>query len=419
MKEKIDLEPYQYQDIYNTEDEPFLASKQGLLKHLLYFSVLMLALIIFLSFFIVIPREISLAIEIKGGGKEIIGQYPDDVYIIKKFIKSNERVLPGDKIMMIYSEKIVSFIGEIASLKSEIDFHRTQRQDRHQADVNLLNKQRESITKRLELLSEKISQHKRSLDKTNKIFKQQIDIQEKSYKRSVALNKKHLLSKEQLEKAHQQLISKRQESFTATDYLETKITDFQQEARQLNSRIVSIEKEIDQIEIVNSNNLVNLERRLDLIYNNIEINYGKNQIMGRELILLAPREGKISLVNDSELKIPSGEILWRLQVSDDEFYAYAETASKHIGVLSTDQVSILKLDSFPHYHYGTIKAKIDQLSNSPNSLGNYPITFNIIESNGFRGTLTKGMRGKASIKVEEKSIARHLTSSFYREVINN
>jgi len=163
MKEQDenDLKPHQYQDLYFEYDEPFVAYKAKKTKYLFYYGILLSLVLLILGFTIKIPREINLAFELKGGIQEAIGQYPDKVFILEKYVNIGDSIQAGMPIIAISSEKIIRYLEELVAIASD--------QVRFESSEYLLYK--EQMTSLQLQLNNAYNEQSRLLDRTKGLEK--------------------------------------------------------------------------------------------------------------------------------------------------------------------------------------------------------------------------------------------------------
>ena len=409
-----ELDPRQYEDIYHEYDEPFSSGEGSIMRRLLYFGITLLLIILLLSIVIKIPREINVEFELRGGSKEIVAQFPDEIYVKDQLVRTDQYVAAGDLIMTIYSERIVRFIEEITVLESDIAFHEEALKQGFNAEQTLLLEQKKHAQRSIHLLSQKVRTYSRQYDSLSLNMKEQAGLQKKDFERNRSLYRTGAISDRDLEQSEQELKALEQQLSGSLDILEARITNFQRARNEEIRTIARIDRQLDADRINQENELLDLKRRLELVYEKLALNYGKCEVNDRYLNLLSPEAGTITLASTNELAVPPNRILWRLQTEKEPFNAYAEGNSSQIGSLALRQPVVLKVESFPHYYYGTLKGQITQLSRSPNIDGSYPLSIQLGEYGKLAGKLTKGMQGTATVIVEEKTMLEYLLMSLLK-----
>ena len=203
---------------------------------------------------------------------------------------------------------------------------------------------------------------------------------------------------------------------TTREQYERDIASLQGKIQQARSDIIMTQQEIKQKKASITLEKAEIQQQLDLSKRKLELNFGSNQIEGDGLKLLSPKDGTITMLTNSESEVLPEQLVLRLQTDSVSYFAYAEASPSDVGLLDQGLPVVLKYATFPHYYYGSMKAKISSVSASPEASGNYPVRINITNYDKLGNKVKKGMTGTASVVVEEKPIFDYVFRIFLKKV---
>ncbi len=407
-------EPQQRLNIYEEEDVPFRDLSQSSVRHCLYIGIGIFTFALIASFVITVPREINLPFEFRGGLREVIYQYPEKTYLLQAHVNTGDAVAHGAPLVTITSEKIVSLIQAIDESRKELNLYKEFRRAANQKEIELMEIKKGGIEDRLQLAEKEAQLRARVAAEELRNLRQQVDSRRKQFQRNQSLHARAVLSDQALEQSQIALLEAEQL------YL---LTDREQyeEGMAIANRQVLLKNELALLEAQLENAVTNdklqaaqTRQQYDLALQRLHLNYGPSDIAANSLILKSPVDGTVSMRIENESEIAPQEYLLRLQAGAGEPYAYAKSPSASIGQVEKGGRAVLKYDAFPHYYYGTMTARVDTVSTSPSAQGDYPIRMTITELNRLEGKVINGMRGVASITVEEKPIIRYMLRSFLK-----
>ena len=127
----------------------------------------------------------------------------------------------------VYSEQIVKFIEEMATLESEIDFYHEKLTRSFEVEKLLLLEKKRGYESEARLLSKKILHHQDQYQTVKENLSDRIALQKKTHDRNIELHRGDVLSDSDLEQSLQSLKVLEQQQASETDFLETRITDYQ------------------------------------------------------------------------------------------------------------------------------------------------------------------------------------------------
>ncbi|WP_010181875.1 HlyD family efflux transporter periplasmic adaptor subunit [Aquimarina agarilytica] len=412
MTNENELEPHQYQDIYFEYDEPFLANNNNKNKKLFYYGLFMFILIIILGFTINIPKEVNLLFNLKGGIKESIGQYPDKVFILERHVEIGKNIEAGTPIVTITSEKIINFIEKLAVIESdEIKFNESELELYKKTSSYLKLKMKNAHTEK-----KKLQIHKNNIElrfKTEKsILEDQLEIVKKDFKRNQILFKKDVIAERDLDVKTNNLKKVQYEQLNSEQRYQTEMALINEQIANQKNLITELEGKINLDSLTRVDKHFLLKKRKTDIIKQLKFNYGSNIVSNKGLIISSSNNGIISYINTNETQISSGEFVWKLITNEQQYHIVCEANSFQIGELKKGLPVILKYDSFPFLYYGTMKGIINNISLSSKETGNYLVNIKIKDQKKLHNKVKKGMRGKATIIVEELPVFYYLLKNF-------
>lgn len=417
VKTKIDnMEAHQYQDIYKSDDVPFTDVSAGIVKHLIKYGIGLFVVLLALSFIIKIPREINLDFELKGGSNETIFQYPETIYIHTFYKQTNDAVNAGDTLAEIASHKIVGYIEEYETWNQQLNLYKTRKENANKQTLLLLEKQISGIIKEIEKTQFKKQLSESAMEKDLKNRTLQLDNTKSQHKRNESLHNSQVISDLEFESSLRQVQIAEQELISENENYLLLIANIDNDLLKLENRKNELSTELNKQKAIYDYDLASIKNEIELVRKKVELNYGPFLFSNNAIILLSPVDGTINLRTESEHEMQSGEILLRIQSDSMMYYAYAEAGAKDIGQIQQGTKAILKIKSFPHYYYGTLKAEVATISPSPMEDGLYPIKLTITDTGKLQSKITKGMSGTASFVIEEKPVINYVLRSFLKAV---
>ncbi|TQV82663.1 HlyD family efflux transporter periplasmic adaptor subunit [Exilibacterium tricleocarpae] len=400
--------------IYDEDDVPFQDLSQSTVKRCLYLGMGIVAIVITSAFVITVPREIQLPFEYRGGLREVIYQYPEKIYLLKAHIDTGETVSVGTPLATITSEKIVQLIQTIDESRRDLELYQTFQRPVNEKGIELLRIKRAGVENRLQLATKAAQRHQSITTKELQNLRQQAESRRRQYQRNQSLHTKSALSDQALEQSQISLLEAEQlHLLTDRDQHEETMANAKLQ-ESLKNELALLEAQLQNAIIEDKLQAAQTQQRYDLARQRLQRHYGPSKIAANSITLKSSVDGTVSMRIENESEIAPQEYLLRLQAGAGKPYAYAESPSSAIGLVKKGHRVVLRYDAFPHYYYGTMTAEIDTISSSPSAQGQYPIRLSIRELNRLEGKVINGMRGMASITVEEKPIMDYLLRAFLK-----
>lgn len=410
------LQPQQYEDIYKSDDVPFRDVSSGIVKHLVKFGIGLFAILLILSFVVKIPREVNLTFELKGGLNETIFQYPETIYIREFYREANDIVSMGDTLVDIYSHKIAGYIEEYQTWNQQLELYTSGKKPANEQTLLLLAKQINGIEKEIQKSENERKIAISAMKNETKNLELQYENAERQHQRNVQLHTQEVISDLDLETSLRDVQIAEQELISEKESYKLRIAEIDNNLQRLVNRKNELKIEIEKQKADFNYDLATIENRIELVTNKVALNYGPFIFLNNSILLTSPVNGKINLRTEIEHEVPPSEILLRIQTDSLSYYAYAEAGAKDVGQIKPGTNAVLKIKSFPHYYYGTLKAKVVSVSPSPAKDGSFPVKLEITESGKLGSRMTKGMTGTASFVIEEKPVINFVFRSFLKAV---
>jgi len=402
MKEQDenDLKPHQYQDLYFEYDEPFVAYKAKKTKYLFYYGILLSLVLLILGFTIKIPREINLAFELKGGIQEAIGQYPDKVFILEKYVNIGDSIQAGMPIIAISSEKIIRYLEELVAIASD--------QVRFESSEYLLYK--EQMTSLQLQLNNAYNEQSRLLDRTKGLEKRfnteqdvlndQLAIATYDLERNTKLLEKDVIAPRDLELKEDTFKQAQYQLLLAQQRFQAESISIEEQLANQHGIILELkqQKQLDSLVRIDQEAL--LKKREADIMAQLKLSFGNYSLRKDGLIINSNDTGNVSLITAAESQIEPGQIVWEIEGGRETFDVVSKATSEQIGSLKQQQKVILKYESFPYFYYGTMKGAIKHISTSTTVTGEYLVHTEIEDNGRLENKIIKGMQGEASVIVE-------------------
>lgn len=410
------MKPHQHEDIYKSDDVPFKDLSEGVIQHLVKYGIGLFIVLLILSIIIKIPREVNLDFELKGGLSESIFQYPETIYIQKFYKQTGESVLKGDTLVEITSHKIVGYIEEYETWNQQLVLFNSNKNKANTKTLNLLQKQISGINKDIEKAKAEKSLAESAMNKETTNLELQVQNTINQHKRNESLHANMVISDLEYESSQRKVQIAEQELISEKETYLFRIAEIASKLQKLLNQKSELEVELEKQAAIFDYDLASILNEMKLAKKKVELNYGPFEFTNNSILLISPKNGKINLRSENEHEVPAGDILLRIQTDSLNYYAYAEAGAKDIGHINSATKAVLKLKSFPHYYYGTLKAEVISISPSPTEGGLFPIQLKITETGKLESKITKGMTGTASFVIEEKPIIDFILRSFLKVV---
>lgn len=400
-----DLEDFQYEDIYYESDEPLdnIATKiihQGFTIGIIIFLIILLS-----GFVFKIPIERNFDFVLKNSEKEIIYRYIDFITIEKTFVEAGDHVNENDTLAIINSEKISSYINDYQNAINKLNnFYLTDTLI-YKNKIGLLydklimlNKSKNAEQKIIDIIKKRKNEELINLDfifeKSNNLLEIDKELHKRDAISDIAF--KETEAKKIKDETYREMTKYNYEKIILEKSLDVGNA-------KIKSEMIVKEIEVLRNELIKKQE--EIKNELEYTHNKLASNY-KNFIISKNntLVLLSPCNGIVSFIKDKSEKTEEKEILLKIIKNKSKLYAQIEVEPYNIGYLKNGQTAVLKVSTFPFYEWGIVKAKLSNISISPNAKGNYLIKLTIEDKGSLKDKLSSGMTGRASILTNEKTM---------------
>ncbi len=346
---------------------------------------------------------------------------PNEVKILKVFVKEGQEVKKGDTIFILENKKTKSDF-DIANL-----------------DVSEMI-QKISIVKQLI----KSSQEKKSA------INEMIDIQSNIYnidrkkaeKEIASINNKINLSSEQSlilnDKYKVDSLLYAKGAISRYELSETKNINLNDKKNQVESKNISESKNYDFDNLSNNHHKTNNDLKRNLIEIESQIqNYNRDIIeletlikdkkysltyitdeLGR-LIVVSPMDGTVSNVFNTKQNIEiinKGEVLTIIAPKKETFYSKIILADKDLTYIQKGQLINLKLDAYNYYKFGAIKGRINYVAPSDVDATFYCLAN--IEKYNSNIRLKAGYKLKGEVIIERMTLSDYIIKKLFNNIDN-
>lgn len=411
-----DLEPQQYSDLYFESDVPLADVRKNAIRFLVYGAVLILGAMVFMSFVIHFPTEINVPITLKNEGKEEIIRFPYSIYITETFVEVNDTVTKGQPLISIGSPEITQLINQMEKGKSNLDLQSTYVARAFEDQINLLKSESDILENEVRGIQVEIAdleqQRNTECDALQNVYvsnRKIYEAKQKAYEAGAIAKLEYQSAETEKIRTFDALQTKWQEYNTLINAKSSQIA-------VIHSKLKRKEKEIKTIRSEYKNDYSSVDTELKHAKNQLTYNFGDYTVENGKLILLSNKPGKVSYLFEGEKELKSGQILLKIRDDLDIYYARGEVRPNAIGKFKEAQKAALKINSFPHFEWGTINGDIEALSKSPNENGNFIMRLKISDYGNLENMVQVGMDGMATILIEEKSFAAHILHKFKRAI---
>lgn len=406
------LEPQQYQRLYFEDDVPVKDLRHGVLLKLFYFAMGLFILLLTMAAVARYPDQIELPFTLKTMEQESIYKFPFPVFIYEYYKTSGDSVSPGDKLIRISSPEIVEMIYALADSRSKRDLfdkfgNEVQDNKRKIIQTSIQQNRIKSTELKKQLQNLKQNWFLQSL-KLAQVW-QDASVRLEAYKK---LHTSGISSTFEYKDHELNEIRARENLNTANNNFYLDSTRLVLSLQQLDLDIKTAEAEISNIRLQAEGDRTQLINTLSLNQQKLLHSFGPFDIMDGDIILKSSHAGVISYLYDGEKEIKSGNTLLKISSLKRPDYAFMKCPPGLAGKIKTGQESHLKILSFPFYEWGTVKALVDEVSQSPDEQGMYNVKLSFTEAGKLRDLLIPGLSGSAIILIDEKTLLQY----FFRKV---
>lgn len=327
----------------------------------------------------------------------------EDVYKLKELVDTLRVASTFNSFPIDYTNKLV--LGDIEPAYLTFTAHYT--------DFKLLRElepHRGVLTNNRQSLSEVKTRLNNQL-KQKEILAQELELEQKDYERHQILFEKGVISQQEFE-AKKRALLQMEKDINAMTISISQLRETMGLATQ-NLRSTFIDKEEDYAQSASnlSQSLIALRKAiLDW-----EHNY----------VLKASIDGKIGFQKfwGENQYINAGETVFSiLPLDTSKLVGKLVVPSQNAGKISIGQKVLVKLDNFPYQQYGMLVGKVENISVSPDSNGNYFVYISLPDGTktSYNQTLPfeQELLGNAEIIAEDLSIAKRIFFKF-KDVFNN
>lgn len=344
---------------------------------------------------------------------------PDEVKIVKIFVKEGQEVHKGDTLFVLENKKTKSNFdilnAEVISNEHKINIINKlieNTKERKNALVQLLNIQANIYTTDRKKTALEIQ----AINNKINLASQQSSILTDKYRTDSLLYAKGAISKyEMTNTRNTSLIDRRgqvdiKSSYNEKNYdFENLHNNYKMTKNDLNRSIIDVDNQIQ-------NYQKDLEDLLTKLKNSkSELNYITDEL--KKLSVLSPFDATISNLFNARQNIEiinKGELLTILAPTKEKFYAKVVLDEKDIAYVKKGQEINLKLDAYNYYRFGAIKGKITYVS--PSDVDKTFYCLAKIERYNPRINLKAGYKLKGEVIIEEMQVYQYIFKKLFNKI---
>ncbi len=408
-----ELEPHQLEDMFLEDDVPLLPISKKVTNNLVRLGLGLVVLMLVAASTVQIPRQVNLDFEIRGGGTENIFQYPEPISIRQKWINSGDTIKTGDKMIMISSPTISSLANRLETARESYEIFQNEEQALHLTNLQANQQQIWASMRELSQVRSTLEKYSAIKDSAAKEMIKQDDLDDRRLERMKILHKNEAVSDLDLEDTERSVADQKSDRNSQMALYETTFNNLRVRETRLTREINDLTNEIETQNLQRAKDSADITTEMLNLHREIVNRYGEYLLSNGNVILLAPGDGVVLFVNESESELPSSAIAIRLLREKGSLFAYSNAPPEHIGKLEIGQEAVLKLSSFPYYEYGAVYGKIAEIGQAPEGSSLYPIVIDLVDLRQLDGRLVKGMQGDANVITDERTLVQQ---AFYKIV---
>ncbi|MBL7975056.1 MAG: HlyD family efflux transporter periplasmic adaptor subunit [Candidatus Kapabacteria bacterium] len=416
MSEFDGLHERQYTDLYQQDDAPLSNVRKSGLRFLLYASLIVFSGMIAAGIIIKVPRQVNVQFVLKGNSQETVLRFAESVFVEKLYVKPGQIIEKDSPIVRISSPEAAGLINDYSVALTNLQLYEKSETPLHTTQKTSLNLQKQKYTAQIaDALKEKdfkVRSRKSELKK----LEQTLDVATKTVDDIKKLHKKSYAADAELREAELKRTNAQDALNRAKDLYTKEIYSLENKIKQLEYDRSLANEDATKIDIESTVKHSDLQNQVHSALSKLNNLYGQFTIDNGSLVIKAPAKLLVSYVNDADKQIKGGSVLVKLMAGSSAMYASASVEPQHIGNLKSGMEAILKVSSFPHYNWGVVHGKVNNVAITPDDKGNYPFEVQITNAGQLDKQLQIGMNGELSVLVDEKTIFGYIFEKFSKVI---
>jgi multidrug efflux pump subunit AcrA (membrane-fusion protein) len=377
------------------------------IRLIIYSSAVVITALIVATFFVKIPRTVTLPFVIKSDAKEKVLRFDDVVTVEELYVQSSQSVKRADKVLKITSPSIVSMINNVVTAETELAVF-------EKSDIPLYNNQRTTLQVEQKKFTAQIEEAKR--DKELKLNSRQSEIKKNEVELNAAiknleevrkLHKKKFASDVELREAELKKTKANDALVRSKDSYTKDIQALDAKIKQLSYDQTISSQSQAKTGLEANNKRAQLQAEVVSAKQRISNIFGLYSIEAGSLIILAEKDMNVTYTCEQNSRLQPGEPAVKMNESDSTsssgWYAIGAVTPQNVATIKKGFPVSLNISSFPAYHWGIVRGNVSSLSIAPDNSGAYPIRVQITETGEMGSLIQPGMTGEMSIILEEKT----------------
>ena len=409
MSERDELEPQQYERQYWEEDVPLKDVRTSILRRFVYLGTALFLVFVAIGSFVTFPDELELPFVLKSNNPEETYRLPYPVYVTGNYVKSGDKVSPGQQLIKITSPEIATLINSYNEARQRLLSYREHKVSSNDAQKQIILS-RSSQNKGLQV---DIRHQVQVLDSTWNSNKARLENEfteaQNKYQSSKTLYASKYISRQEFSEYELRKVA-------AEDALTTTLQRYHKERNSLLAQLergatenTSLSEELTKTTSDNLYDSLLLASQFDLAEKRISGVFGNFEIANGGLVLKAGAEGTVSYIFSGDKEVQSSVILLRITNHRTSLYASIVCPPSLIGKIEKNQMVYLKVATFPSYEWGSVQGHVENYSLTPDENGNFYLQIAIDNTRKLNNILRPGMNGSGTIVLQEKTFFQYFS----------
>jgi multidrug efflux pump subunit AcrA (membrane-fusion protein) len=409
MSERDELEPQQYERQHWEEDVPLKDVRASILRRFVYFGTALFLVFVCIGSLVTFPDELELPFVLKSNNPEETYRFPYPVYVTGSYVRAGDKVSPGQPLIKITSPEIATLINDYNEAQQKMLSYRE-----HKVYSN--DAQKEMILSRSGqnkgLLAD-IRHQVAVLDSTWNSNKTHLEYEFNEAQKKYQANK-NLFASKYISK--QEFTEYELKKVAAEDALNTTLQRYHKERNYLVAQLergamenTSLSEELNKTTSDNRYDSILLASQFDLAEKRISGIFGNFEIAEGSLVLKAAGPGTVSYMFSGDKEVQSSVILLRITNSASSLYSSIICPPSLIGKIEKNQITYLKVATFPSYEWGSVQGHVENFSLTPDENGNFYLRIAIDDTRKLNKLLQPGMNGSGTIVLQEKTFFEYFS----------
>lgn len=415
---QYELEPQQFERLYEEEDIPLKDLSRGMGPKLLGVAIALFIIVFAVANVVTYPDQIELPFVLRGNNREQVYTFPFPVYIKEVFVTSGESLQANQPILRLASPEIAALISDLEGRTARKTTFETYTGSSYASQLEMLDKQILQMQARIVQLQSDIDLHDQQWKSRASMLDLLLSDAKDQFETSQKLKAEGVISRLALQEKEAAYAQARDSRSNGESLYQRERLNLQAQLEETKQSMASAKIEKSKFEFEKSARSGDLDSEAAAANTLIQNIFGLHRIENGSIVLLSPGEQNVSFIFEGDGEIGAGMTVLKLNQTVKADYAFIKCPPAFAGKVREGMKTHLKVASFPYYEWGVAEGTVRSRSLSPDQNGEYNIQVSLDQMKRLEGLLFPGLDGSAVIILEEKTLFqyffRSLSKSYHK-----